>query len=99
MSAFGEEGDRGTPFLFGEPNLAHVRVQMPDECLHELTQARRLGVVERRDDPVDEILLASCLFGRYGGRRVDRTGGRLERVVIGWDGHGVLRVCRPDHAA
>ena len=61
VADLGEEFHPGEPFLLGRPHLAHEGVQVLDEALHHLLEARVLGPLEpaqhfRRQGLLVEIL-------------------------------------------
>ena len=68
----------GVPFVLGEADFAEEVVQVPGQGLHELLQARVLGLVEGRDDGVHEFLFDGGLL------RADGVSG------VGGVGHAVL---------
>ena len=59
----GEEFNPGVPFVLGEADLADEVVQVPGQGLHDLFEARVLGLIEGRDDGVHELLFDGGLFG------------------------------------
>ena len=62
VSGGGEELDAVVPFVLGEADFADEGVQVPGQGLHQLLQPRVFGLVEGRDDGVDELLLDGLLL-------------------------------------